>query len=187
MRVYLIYKDKEFMMRLCIIIVLFYFLSLNIYAKDKNEINEIAFGYGDSSEHMEVYKLSIKKDLNNYFFDNRYKYLPKYYETSLGYWKGESGGNIKSLSFTPMFRYNFGQYYESIPYIEAGVGAAYISKTKLQGQNFGTHFQFENVIGIGFKFSDFDLSFRYIHYSNAGFDSNNAGVDFSMISISYKF
>ena len=130
-------------MRLFIITLLLFVVSINIYAKDKNEIDDITVGYGSSSEHIDIYRISIKKDLNKYFFEKRYKYLPKYYETSLGYWKGESGGNIKSLSFTPMFRYNFGQYYESIPYIEAGVGAAYISKTKLQGQNFRQEIVFE--------------------------------------------
>jgi len=174
-------------MRLFIITLLLFVVSINIYAKDKNEIDDITVGYGSSSEHIDIYRISIKKDLNKYFFEKRYKYLPKYYETSLGYWEGESGGNIKSLSFTPMFRYDFGQYYESIPYIEAGVGAAYLSKTKLEGENFGTHFQFENVVGIGFKFSDFDLSFRYIHHSNAGIHEDNSGVDFTLISISYKF
>jgi len=174
-------------MRLFIIILLFFVVSFNIYAKDKDEIDDVTVGYGSSSEHIDIYRLSIKKDLNKYFFEKRHKYLPKYYETSLGYWEGESGGNIKSISFTPMFRYDFGQYYESIPYIEAGVGAAYLSKTKLEGENFGTHFQFENVIGIGFKFSDFDLSFRYIHYSNAGIHEDNSGVDFTTISISYEF
>jgi len=174
-------------MRLFIIILLFFVLSIHTYAKDKDEVNDITVGYGSSSEHIDIYRISIKKDLNKYFFENRYNYLPSYYETSLGYWSGQNGGNIKSISFTPMFRYNFGQYYESIPYLEAGVGGTYISKTQLEGENFGTHFQFENVIGIGFKFSDFDLSFRYIHHSNAGLSSNNSGVDFSIISISYKF
>jgi len=160
-------------------------LSINLYAND--ELDEISVGYGSSTDDINMYKVSIKKDLNKYFFKHRYKYLPMYYEASFGYWKAESGGDIKNISLTPMFRYNFNQYYESTPYIEIGIGLSYLSKTNLESENFGTHVQFEDVIGIGYRFSDFDLSFRYIHYSNAGMDSNSAYVDFSMISISYEF
>ena len=174
-------------MRLFIITFLFFVLSINVYANDKNEVNDITFGYGGSSENIDIFKLSIKKDLNKYFFENRYKYLPKYYEASLGYWEAQNGGNIKSISFTPMFRYEFEQYYESVPYIELGIGVTYISERELEGEDFGTHFQFEDVIGLGFKFLDLDLSYRYIHYSNAGMNSNSAYIDFQMISISYEF
>ena len=174
-------------MRLFIITFALFMLSVSIFAKDNNEINDITVGYGSSTDNIDIYKVSIKKDLNKYFFERRYKYLPRYYETSLSYWKAESGGNISSISFTPMYRYDFNQYYDSTPYIEIGIGLSYLSESKLDSENFGTHVQFEDVIGIGYKFSDFDLSFRYIHYSNAGMDSNSAYVDFSMISISYEF
>ncbi|NQY94750.1 MAG: acyloxyacyl hydrolase [Campylobacteraceae bacterium] len=174
-------------MKLFILLLSLLILITNINAESKKEINDVSIAYGGSSEHIDIYKFSIKKDLNKYFFENRYDYLPKYYETSFSYWKGHNGGSIKVISFTPMFRYDFDQYYESIPYIEAGVGVAYLSKTQLEAEDFGTHFQFENVIGVGFKFDDYDLSFRYTHHSNAGLHENNSGVDFTMISISYRF
>ena len=174
-------------MKIFNILVLFLCIHTLSIAQEKKEVSEISFGYGSSSEHMDIYRISVKKDLNKYFFERRYKYLPNYYETSLSYWKGHSGGSIKSVSFTPMYRYDFERYYESIPFIEAGVGVAYISDMTLEGEHFGTHFQFENSIGFGFKFSEFDVAYRYVHYSNAGLDENNSGADFSIISISFKF
>jgi len=174
-------------MKILSILILFLCLNSAGIAKDKKEINEVSLGYGSSSKHMDIYRVSIKKDLNKYFFERRYNYLPQYYETTLSYWKGHGSGSIKSISFSPMYRYDFGQYYESIPFIEAGVGISYASDVTLEGEDFGTHFQFENSIGFGFKFSEFDIAYRYVHYSNAGLDDNNSGADFSIISISFKF
>jgi len=178
---------KELIMKFFLIILALYILNVSIYAADNNEMNDISIGYGTSSENIDIYKISTKSDLNKYLFKNKYKYLPSYYETSFGYWKGQNSENIKSLSFTPMFSYEFEKYYDSTPYIEIGIGLTYISDTQLDSEDFGTHIQFGDIVGLGFKFSDFDLSFRYIHYSNAGMDSKSAFIDFSMISISYKF
>ena len=174
-------------MKLLATVVLLFAILSNTNASDVDEVSDLSVGYGTSSEHFDIYRLSIKKDLNKYFFEKKYKYLPKYYETSLGYWKGQNSSNLYSVSFTPVFRYIFVKYYDVKPYLEAGIGGTYITKTKIEQENFGTHFQFENIIGIGFKLYDFDISYRYMHYSNAGIDKHNSGADVNVISISYRF
>lgn len=174
-------------MRFFIMLILLIFCSLNINAKDRNDVNNLALGYGSSSEHIEIFRISLQNDLNKYIFDNNYKYLPSYYETSIGYWKGKNNASLNSFSFTPIFRYRPAKFFDVEPYLEAGVGATYISKTKIESENFGIHFQFEDIVGIGFRFKNFDLSYRYMHYSNAGLSKYNSGVDFNVISISYRF
>lgn len=174
-------------MKLLATAVLLLAILSNINAQDTDSVNDLSVGYGTSSENFDIYRISIKKDLNKYFFEKKHKYLPKYYETSLGYWKGKNSSSLNSFSFAPVFRYTFGKHYKVNPYIEAGIGAAYISKKVLEEENFGTHFQFENIIGIGFKLYDFDISYRYMHYSNGGLSEYNSGADFNVISISYRF
>lgn len=174
-------------MRLFIVIILFVFYSLNINAEDRNRVNNLAIGFGSSNEHVDIYRVSLQNDLNKYLFDKNYKYLPSYYETSIGYWNGKDSSGLSSLSFTPMFRYNPIKFYDVVPYIEAGIGATYISKTKIRSENFGIHFQFENVVGLGFRYKDFDVSYRYMHYSNAGLSRYNSGMDFNLVTISYRF
>ena len=49
------------------------------------------------------------------------------------------------------------------------------------------HFQFENIVGIGIRYKDFDISYRFMHYSNAGLSKYNSGVDFNVVFISYRF
>lgn len=173
-------------MKLFITILFSLLLSINLNASDKTTINDISFGYGDSVEDINIYRISLKKDLNKYIFENDYKFLPKYYETSLGYWKAKDGNSLVSFSFSPVFRHTFFKDYYIKPYVEAGVGGTYISKTKLQDENFGIHFQFETFGGVGFKLNDFDFAYRYMHYSNLVHE-NNSGVTLNFFSVSYAF
>ena len=155
-------------------------------ANDKVLHNDITLGYGDSPEDFNLYRISLKKDLNKYFFDNDNKFLPKYYESSLGFWKADDGSSLISLSFSPVFRAYLFTKYKIKAYVEAGLGATYISKTKLQNENFGIHFQFETLLGIGMKINNLDLTYRMMHYSNLLHD-HNSGADFNFFSISYTF
>ena len=168
-----------------IFIFLFFFV-LFVNANDKIAHNDITLGYGDSPEDFNLYRVSLKKDLNKYFFDNDYKFLPKYYESSLGFWNADDGSSLISLSFTPVFRAYLFTIYNVQPYVEAGIGATYISKTKLQDENFGIHFQFETLLGIGIKINKFDFTYRMMHYSNLVHE-HNSGADFNLFSISYTF
>lgn len=175
-------------MKLLTSMVFFCVMMSSLLASElERSISDLSMGYGSSREDINIYRVSIKKDLNDYIFEKRYKYLPKYYETSFGYWDGKNSGSLKSFSFTPIFRYTFMKKYDIRPYIEAGVGVTYISKKELEKEKFGVHFQFENIIGIGFKLNNFDISYRYMHYSNGGLDDNNSGADFNILSISYPF
>jgi len=170
-----------------LLIILVFFFTIILSANDKKTINDLSFAYGDSADDINIYRVSLKKDLNKYFFKKRYKYLPTYYESSLSYWNMKRNSHLYNLSFTPMFRYTFAKQYDYNPFIEAGIGLSYLSKNRLGTENFGTLFQFEDVIGIGLKIQDFTVSYRFIHYSNAGITEHNSGANVNFISISYRF
>lgn len=164
------------------IIILIFILNFTLNASDKTEDINVSVNYGESSENIDLYRVSVKND-----FEYNNKFLPEYYEISVGNWDGKNSGSISSLSILPMFRYTSGKHYESNGYIEIGIGATYISETQLEDENFGVHFQFENIFGIGYIYKNFEIGYRFIHYSNAGLSSHNNGVTFDAISISYKY
>jgi len=173
-------------MKLFMTILLPLILLVNIHASDDIIDNDVSVGYGSSVEDIDIYRISLKKDLNPYFFEKRYKFLPKYYEGSFGYWEGKNGKGLVNLSFTPVFRYTNTDLFNVDPFIEGGLGATYISKSKLQDENFGQNFQFESFIGIGVKTDNFEFTYRYMHYSNLVHE-HNSGVTLGFISITYSF
>ena len=130
-------------MKLLITIILTLFIF--IHADDKIKKENITFAYAESVENIKAYKVSTRRDFNSYLFEKKHKFLPSYYEMSLGFWKGDNGSDLFALSISPVFRYTFFKNYKIKPYVEAGIGATYVSKTKLQDENFGIHFQFETI------------------------------------------
>lgn len=76
-----------------------------------------------------------------------------------------------------MFVYEFvGQSVK--PYIEAGIGVAVFSRTRVEDNNIGQAFQFEDRLGFGLRFAGgHEVGIRATHYSNAGISSNNDGVE----------
>jgi len=82
-----------------------------------------------------------------------------------------------SLSFSPVLVYEFaGQNVK--PYVEAGIGVALFSRTQIEDNNIGESFQFEDRLGFGLRFAGgHEIGIRATHYSNAGINSNNGGVE----------
>ncbi|MNC69393.1 Lipid A deacylase PagL precursor [compost metagenome] len=93
------------------------------------------------------------------------------------YWEGGEASGAHSLSFSPVFVYEFSGFTYT-PFIEAGIGVAAFSKTDVGDQELGTSFNFEDRIGFGIKLPDEQrVGFRAIHYSNAGIKEPNDGIE----------
>ena len=59
-----------------------------------------------------------------------------------------------------------------------GIGVAVFSRTKLEDNNIGQAFQFEDRLGFGLRFTGgHEVGIRATHYSNAGISSSNDGVE----------
>lgn len=92
------------------------------------------------------------------------------------YWGGDDTASNHSVSFAPVFVYEFaGQNVR--PYIEAGIGVAAFSSTELESNDLGSSFQFEDRIGVGLRFAGQEIGLRAIHYSNAGLKNPNDGAE----------
>ncbi|HSC84681.1 MAG TPA: acyloxyacyl hydrolase, partial [Pseudomonas sp.] len=60
---------------------------------------------------------------------------------------------------------------------EGGIGVALFSSTELEGNDLGSSFQFEDRLGAGLRFSGQEVGIRAVHYSNAGIEQPNDGVE----------
>lgn len=157
------------------------------FAEDTLSFDAVSLGVGESKDHIHIYRLGGKNDFSSTWFESDYGRLSGYYEASLNYWE-KGSDQVYGVAFSPVFVYYMGSRSNTFqPYVEAGIGAAYISETKIKGRNMATHFQFEDRIGLGIKIGDYDFNTRYMHYSNAGIRKPNDGIDIFMFTLSYKF
>lgn len=155
---------------------------------DKPFISSVSIGSGITHrDDISIYRLGVRKDSEYTFFENPTGWLSGYYEASLGCWS-KRDEQVYVGAISPVFVYYFGDPTWAVqPYIEAGIGVSCISETKIASRGLSTAFQFEDRIGIGFKIKYVDVSFRYMHYSNASISKPNAGMDIFIATVGYRF
>lgn len=118
--------------------------------------------------------------------------LGMYFETSVNFWEYGTE-NVHDTNFvlaaSPVIRYEFAQWHGNPIYAEFGIGVSLLDDTKFAGKDVSTHYQFEDRLGVVYKFGQGQknsVALRYFHYSNAGFKSPNPGLDFLSVSYSVK-
>ena len=155
-------------------------------AKSLNEyIESVTSSIGQSKDNIDIYRIGLRKDFDSKWVESKIGYLSGYYELSANCWSWEDESNF-GIALSPVFTYyaNLGDFK---PYIEAGIGFSYWSETHIKTRNIGSHFHFEDRVGVGIRYKNYDFSFRYMHYSNGGLKDPNMGIDIFIASISYKF
>ncbi len=147
----------------------------------------VSFGYGEADPSIDIYRLGLKKDFTAKWFENSTGYLSGYFELSYNRWEHDSG-NIDAIAFSPVFAYYFGDADNLVvPYIEAGIGGAYLDEYHIADRNLSSSLQFEDRVGLGLRIDFLDLSFRYMHYSNASIKKPNHGIDILIFTTSIQF
>ena len=105
----------------------------------------------------------------------------------MNYWDARDT-EIYALAFSPVFVLFWNQGEGAFrPYLEAGVGGALLSDTKIAGRDLSTHFQFENRFGAGIRSDRLDFHIRYMHYSNGSIKQPNHGVDAFVLGLVKSF
>lgn len=146
-----------------------------------------SFGYGVGKKDIDVYRFSVKKEYPAKWFESGVGFLSGYFELAYNRWEYHSD-EINGLSFSPVFAYYFGKKEDFIrPYISGGIGVALIDEEHIRNKNLGSSFVFEDRIGIGARIKGFDMNISYFHYSNAGLESPNDGMDIWMITAAFHF
>ena len=131
---------------------------------------------GQSGDSTMVYRLGAQWDWNTSWWQSDVGRLTGYWDAGYTYWDGDETASNHSLSFAPVFVYEFSG--DSVqPYIEAGIGVAAFSSTEMEDNDLGSSFQFEDRIGAGLRFSGQEIGIRALHYSNAGIKQPNDGVE----------
>ena len=137
----------------------------------------LEFGVGHTSDSTMTYRLGLQSDWDKSWLQSDVGRLTGYWSGAYTFWDGDERASVSSLSFSPVFVYEFAG--ETVkPYIEAGVGLALFSNTEVEEQKLGTAFQFEDRIGFGLRFvGGHEVGVRATHYSNAGISGTNDGIE----------
>lgn len=157
----------------------------NLYANDANYGISVNAG---KSNNIENYRLGIQKPFDSSVFEFESFTVHGFHEVGLNYWVGESN-NVHAISYAPVFKllFNSFQANEYQPYIDFGIGVALVSDTQIDDRNLSSAFLFEDRISIGISKDAWDFYIRYMHYSNAGIQSPNEGIDIYLAGINYNF
>ncbi len=155
-------------------------------AQESHWIDAVSFSYGQSKDKIDIYRLGLQRDFESRWFESSVGYLSGYYELSLNYWNGRGDENY-GVALSPVFAYYFNASENFHPYLEAGIGASLFSRTRMGPRNLSTNFLFEDRAGIGIRAGNWDLTFRYMHYSNASIKQPNDGIDIFLGSVAYRF
>ena len=137
----------------------------------------VEFAVGATSDSTLPYGRGMNFDRDKSRTESDVGRLTGYWSGAYTYWEGDKTSSNNSLSFSPVFVYEFaGQSVK--PYVEAGIGVALFSNTEYEDNKLGGAFQFEDRFGFGLRFNGgHEVGIRATHYSNAGLSSNNDGVE----------
>lgn len=140
--------------------------------------NNLSAAIGATGQGQMTWRAGVGHDWSKRWWEGRRGYLTGYWDAAYTYWEGgDEGSGAHSLSFSPVFVYQFnGQRVR--PFIEAGIGVALFSSSHVADRRMGSAFQFEDRLGIGVAWRDGSrLGLRAIHYSNAGIRNPNQGIE----------
>jgi lipid A 3-O-deacylase len=137
----------------------------------------VEFSVGQTGEHTQTYRLGMKFDWDKSWFQSDVGRLTGYWDGAYTYWDGDTHSSNNSVSFSPVFVYEFAG--ETVkPYVEAGIGVAVFSSTEVEDNKLGSAFNFEDRIGFGLRFAGgHEVGIRATHYSNAGIKEPNDGIE----------
>lgn len=90
------------------------------------------------------------------------------------------------LAITPVWSRQIASVNQYPIVVDFGIGVSFLKNKTFAGKNLGTHFQFEDKLGLTIKLKNHRaISLRYVHYSNGGISDNNPGLDF--LNLVYSF
>lgn len=117
-----------------------------------------------------------------------------YWELSVNFW--EFGADNQhdtnyALALSPVISKQFATIADKYPLKwEFGIGVSLINDTTFAGKDIGSHYQFEDRLGLVLEFGEKlkqSFAIRYMHYSNGGLNDKNPGMDFLNLSYAMHF
>ncbi|MEL0570736.1 acyloxyacyl hydrolase [Citrobacter werkmanii] len=139
---------------------------------------EVSGALGVTGQGDMTFRASLAQAWDKSWWQSETGQLSGYWDAAYTYWEGgDDYSGAHSLSFSPVFTYEFSGW-RYTPYVEAGIGVAFFSKTDVGEQQLGSSFNFEDRLGVGLKLpGERKVGLRAMHYSNAGIKQPNDGIE----------
>jgi lipid A 3-O-deacylase len=152
--------------------------------------NTLLVDAGGSDDASAVVRLSYARNLGLRWWETGTGAFGLSLEAGAGYLFNEEGGNLLAFQALPMIAYNFRSRSRLQPFLEGGLGGAYLTEDDIDGVELGSNLHFANIFGAGVRFGPerrHSLGVRYLHYSNAGLNEDNHGINYYMLSYGLSF
>ncbi len=161
--------------------------------------DSITVGGGvDVHRHSQVsmVRVAVQKDWAHHWGEDGNWFWSGAWEAEVSAWHGNPGttgnSNLVEIGFRPVVRLErkVSSPDDMQPYVEAGLGGALLSKTRIDTRHFSTAFQFGSHVGAGVRFGHdrrYELSYRFMHYSNADIKKPNQGISFNTLNFGFRF
>lgn len=161
---------------------------LLIQPSERLEAAELMLAPGVTTRGETTANISLAFDWDKRWFESETGHLGGYWSMAYTWWEaGRYGSDEHSLSASPVFVYRFNAE-DWQPFVEFGIGAAYFSNDRVGDRNLGSRAHFEDRFGVGVQMNERDaLRLRIIHYSNAGFEEPNQGINSWSVVYSRRF
>jgi len=158
-------------------------LSLQSHAADR-----LALSAGLAASNTNAFRASWQHDFQYRWMQSPTGQLELRGELALTQLRS-SQQQLNIVSALPVFSYRFNLKNRSIhPYLEGGVGAAYVSDRRFEERELGSLWLFEDRIGGGIRFEGgHDVNLCYLHHSNANLADENDGLNVYLLSYSFEF
>jgi lipid A 3-O-deacylase len=167
---------------------LIWIVVLTIVLSSSVRATELMLAPGLTSEGGMTANASLAFDWNQHWFESETGHLGGYWNLAYTWWEaGRFDSNEYSVSVSPVLVYRFNTDGWQ-PFVEGGIGAAYFSDDHVGERRLGSQAQFEDRFAIGVQLSERDaLRLRVIHYSNAGLEAPNQGINSWSLVYSRRF
>ncbi len=112
-----------------------------------------------------------------------------------GHWHSAGGARASNLNdigarFGARLEPKGGWVHDLHLYVDASTGVHYLTETGIHDRNISIHMQFGTALGLGVAFGrgdQFDLGWRFMHFSNAEIKEPNDGINLNLIELGYRF
>jgi len=153
----------------------------------------VAYGYG--VDNLTIARLGFYSKIVDKWMQSdtwRLDVLLDYGAAYLHTNKSECSTRLNVINLNPILRFkarNFTQH-KLFPYLDLSIGLSYASNKNFGCRNLGSHWLFEDRLGLGVVWGQnqqFELGYRFQHYSNAYLSSPNHGINLGMLNFAIKF
>ncbi len=144
-------------------------------------------------DHVYVARVGAQWDWNDDLMEVFGWKLSSYWQFDISRWQStrdsSQGGVNMTAGFTPMFRFTGKEGYVQ-PYLDVGVGVYLFTVSRFQEHEFGSNFQFSDMFSVGAnvgKRNQWGFAYKFQHYSNGSVRVPNKGINFHLLTLTYKY